>query len=128
MVNKVIILGSVGKDPESRTVGNGSVVATLSVATSRKWKDETGTMQEKTEWHRVVVWGKSAEYAVKYLAKGSKVYVEGRLQTTKWQDKNGNDRYTTEIVADTIQGLGGGKGDSRPDKAQQTNNEDPLPF
>jgi single-strand DNA-binding protein len=124
MVNKVIILGSVGKDPESRTVGSGSMVVTLNVATSRKWREKTGDMKEETEWHRVVVWGKSAEYAVKYLAKGSKVYVEGRLQTTKWQDKNGNDRFTTEVVAETIQGFGG-KSDSKP---QQSNNEDPLPF
>ena len=104
-VNKVILVGNLGNDPEFRATANGSSVATLSVATSESWKDRnTGQQQERTEWHRVVLFGKLAEIAQQYLRKGSKVYIEGKLQTRKWQDQNGQDRYTTEIVVD---GFGG---------------------
>ncbi|RRJ82232.1 single-stranded DNA-binding protein [Aestuariirhabdus litorea] len=100
-VNKVIIVGNLGADPEVRYMPNGNAVANLSVATSEQWKDKnTGQPQEKTEWHRVVMFGKLAEISGQYLRKGSKVYLEGKLQTRKWQDQQGQDRYTTEIVVD----------------------------
>jgi single-strand DNA-binding protein len=105
MVNKVILIGNLGSDPELRYTQSGTAVATLSVATSRRWKDKDGNQQDETEWHRVIVWAQSAEYCSTYLSKGSKVYVEGRLQTRKWQDQSGNDKYTTEIIANTIQNL-----------------------
>ncbi len=98
-VNKVILVGNLGNDPDVRFTGNGSAVATLSVATSESWRDKnTQQMQERTEWHRVVIFGKTAEVAQQYLRKGSKVYIEGSLRTNKWQDQNGQDRYSTEIV------------------------------
>ncbi|WP_426417909.1 single-stranded DNA-binding protein [Aestuariirhabdus sp. LZHN29] len=100
-VNKVIIVGNLGADPEVRYMPNGNAVANLSVATSEQWKDKTtGQPQEKTEWHRVVMFGKLAEISGQYLKKGSKVYLEGKLQTRKWQDQQGQDRYTTEVVVD----------------------------
>jgi single-strand DNA-binding protein len=106
-VNKVILIGNIGKDPEMRYTPNGVAVANLTIATSESWKDKTsGENVEKTEWHRVVMFQRLAEIAGEYLRKGSKVYVEGRLQTRKWQDKtSGQDRYTTEIVADSMQML-----------------------
>ena len=114
-VNKVIIVGNLGNDPEVRYAGNGSAIANISIATSESWKDKnTGQMQEKTEWHRVVMFNRLGEIAGEYLRKGSKVYVEGKLQTRKWQDNSGNDRYTTEIVANTMQML-----DSRGDNSGQ---------
>ena len=107
-VNKVIILGNVGTDPEVKSMSNGSSVTNISVATSESWKDKnTGEKKEKTEWHRVVFFRKLAEIAGQYLTKGSQVYIEGKLQTRKWQDPQGNDRYTTEIVANQMQMLGG---------------------
>ena len=100
-VNKVIILGTLGKDPEVRFTPNGNPIANMSVATSEQWNDKaSGERQEKTEWHRVVIFGKLAEIAGQYLRKGSQVYLEGKLQTRKWQDKNGQDQYATEIVLD----------------------------
>jgi single-strand DNA-binding protein len=121
MVNKVILIGNLGADPEMRYTTSGTAVATLNVATNRKWKDRDSNLQEETEWHRVIVWAHTAEYCGNYLSKGSKIYVEGRLQTRKWQDQNGNDRYTTEIVANAIQNLtprgsegGGGGGFEEP--------------
>lgn len=105
MINKVILIGNLGADPEIRYTANGTAVATLRLATSRKWKDRDGNMQDETEWHRVIVWAQSAEYCGNYLSKGSKIYIEGRLQTRKWKDQSGNDRYTTEIVANTVQNL-----------------------
>lgn len=105
MVNKVILVGNLGADPEIRYTTSGTAVATLSLATNRKWKDRDGNLQDETEWHRVIVWAQSAEYCGNYLSKGSKIYAEGRLQTRKWQDQNGNDRYTTEIIANNIQNL-----------------------
>ena len=105
MVNKVILIGNLGADPELRATQSGTSVATLSMATSRKWKNKDGQLQEETEWHRVIVWGQSADFCNNYLSKGSKIYVEGRLQTRKWQDQSGNDKYTTEIIATTVQNL-----------------------
>lgn len=100
-INKVILIGNLGKDPDVRYMNNGNAVANVSIATSESWKDKaTGEPMEKTEWHRVVFFGKLAEIVEKYLKKGSKIYVEGRLQTRKWQDQAGNDRYSTEIVVD----------------------------
>ena len=111
-VNKVILIGNVGKDPDVRYMPNGNAVANVTLATSESWKDKaTGENQERTEWHRVVFFRRLAEVVGEYVKKGSKVYVEGKLQTRKWQDNNGQDRYTTEIVADQMQMLdsrGGG--------------------
>jgi single-strand DNA-binding protein len=105
MVNKVILIGNLGADPEVKTTQTGTAVATLSVATSRTWKDKAGQKQDETEWHRVVVWGKTAEFCGTYLSKGARVYVEGRLQTREWADKDGQKRYTTEVVSDVVQSL-----------------------
>lgn len=109
-VNKVILVGNLGQDPEVRFMPNGNAVANISIATSESWKDQQGQLQEKTEWHRVVMFRRLAEIAGEYLKKGSQVYLEGKLQTRKWQDQNGQDRYTTEIVADQMQMLGGRQG------------------
>ena len=106
-INKVIVLGNLGSDPDARYMPNGNAVTNISVATPRAWKNkESGEKQEETEWHRVVFFGRLAEIASEYLKKGSQVYVEGRLQTRKWEDKEGNDRWTTEIVANDMQMLG----------------------
>lgn len=105
-VNKVILIGTLGRDPEVRTTSNGSVVAGMSLATSETWKDkQSGERKEQTEWHRVSMFGRTAEIARDYLHKGSKIYLEGRLQTRKWQDKEGKDQYTTEIIANEFQML-----------------------
>jgi len=109
-VNKAIVLGNLGRDPELRHTASGKAVATLRLATNEQWNDQAGERQERTEWHSVVVWGRQAENCSQYLKKGRTVYVEGRLQTRKWQDKEGQDRYTTEIVADRVQFIGGGQG------------------
>lgn len=106
-VNKVILVGNLGKDPEVRFMPNGEAVANFSIATTDSWKDKAGAKQERTEWHNIVMYRKLAEIAGEYLKKGRPVYVEGRLQTRKWQDKEGNDRYTTEIICDQMQMLGG---------------------
>ena len=105
-VNKVILVGNLGRDPETRYTAGGDPITNVSIATTDTWKDKNGEKQEKTEWHRVAFFGKLAEIAGEYLKKGSQVYVEGRLQTRKWQDKDGQDKYTTEIVADRMQMLG----------------------
>jgi single-strand DNA-binding protein len=105
-VNKAIILGNLGKDPEVRFLPNGDAVCNFSIATTESWKDKNGQKNDKTEWHNIVLFRKLAEIAGEYLKKGRPVYIEGRLQTRKWQDKEGADRYTTEIVADTMQMLG----------------------
>ncbi len=105
-VNKVILVGNLGRDPEVRYLPDGGAVANVSVATTDTWKDKSGEKQERTEWHRVSFFGKLAEIAGEYLKKGSQIYVEGRLQTRKWQDKEGQERFTTEIVADRMQMLG----------------------
>jgi single-strand DNA-binding protein len=109
-VNKVILVGNLGKDPEVRHTPQGNAVCNLSVATSESWNDKSGQKQERTEWHRVVVWGKLAELCSKYLQKGRQVYLEGKLQTRAWDDKDGHKRYTTEILATTIQFLSSGAG------------------
>ena len=109
-VNKVMILGNLGRDPELRHTQAGKAVATLRVATNEAWTDQSGERQERTEWHSIVVWGRQAENCNQYLKKGRSVFVEGRLQTRKWQDRDGNDRYTTEIVADRVQFVGGREG------------------
>tara|TARA_B100001094_G_scaffold328532_1_gene389143 strand:- start:1056 stop:1640 length:585 start_codon:yes stop_codon:yes gene_type:complete len=104
-VNKVILVGNLGQDPEVRYMANQNAVANITVATSESWKDQQGQQQERTEWHRIVLYRRLAEVAGEYLRKGSKVYIEGRLQTRKWQDQSGQDRYTTEVVANDMQML-----------------------
>ena len=106
-VNKVILVGNLGRDPELRYIQSGQPVANFTLATNDRWRDKEGNNQERTEWHRIVVWGKSAENCAQYLQKGRSVYVEGRLQTREWEDKEGNKRQTTEVVAQTVQFLGG---------------------
>ena len=116
-VNKVILVGNIGKKPEIKYTNTGSAIANMSVATSEQWKDkQSGQKQERTEWHRVVFFGKLAEIAEQYLQSGSKVYVEGSLRTNKWKDKQGNDRYSTDIIGSEMQMLG-----DRPDNNQQNN-------
>ncbi len=142
-INKVIIVGNLGQDPEVKYMPNGNAVTNISVATSESWKDQQGQLQERTEWHRIVMFRKLAEIAGQYLRKGSQVFIEGKLQTRKWQDQNGQDRYTTEIVADNMQMLGGrqgneggyqqnqGMGGGMPQQAMQqpaaTNQYQPMP-
>lgn len=109
-VNKVIIVGRLGSDPEVKTVSANNNVARLSIATSESWTDREGQKQERTEWHRVVVWGRLADLCGKYLTKGRQVYVEGRLQTRSWEDQQGQKKYTTEVVANTVQFLGAAAG------------------
>ena len=109
-VNKVILVGNLGRDAELRYTPGGAAVATLNMATTEVWNDKAGQRQEKTEWHRVVLWGKTAESLTEYLTKGKQIYVEGRLQTRQWDDKDGNKRYTTEIRSDRVVLLGGGGG------------------
>ena len=117
-INKVILVGNLGKDPEIRYSASGAAIANITIATSDNWKDkQTGEKQERTEWHRVVFFNRLAEVVGEYLKKGSQVYVEGRLQTRKWQDKDGQDRYTTEIVASEMQMLGGRGGSAVPDQS-----------
>lgn len=136
-VNKAIILGNLGKDPELRYASSGKAVANFSIATTEKWKDQSGNMQEATEWHSVVLWGRQAEVAKEYLSKGSSVYIEGRIQTRNYDDKNGVKRYVTEIVGQKMQFLGAKAGgqaqDSRPVGNQpagfEGEDDDPdLPF
>lgn len=105
-VNKAILIGNLGKDPEVRYMPSGEAIANITLATTDTWKDKSGEKQERTEWHRVSFFGRQAEVVGEYLKKGSQIYVEGRIQTRKWQDKDGQDRYTTEIVADRMQMLG----------------------
>lgn len=125
-VNKVIIVGRLGSDPELKTVSGGQNVARLSIATSETWNDKEGKKQERTEWHRVVVWGKLAELCGKYLSKGRQCYVEGRLQTRSWEDQQGQKKYTTEIVANTVQFLGGGA--ERSNESRQDSDFGPQQF
>ena len=122
-INKVIIVGHLGNDPEMRSMPNGEAVANISVATSEAWTDKnTGERREVTEWHRIVFYRKLAEICGQYFKKGAQVYIEGRLRTRKWQDQNGQDRYTTEIQGDVIQMLG-----TRPQSADGANNSQPMP-
>jgi single-strand DNA-binding protein len=143
-VNKVILIGNLGRDPEVRYMPNGTAVAQMSIATTEAWKDkQSGENQERTEWHRVVMYSRLAEIAGEYLRKGSKVFVEGRMQTRKWQDKtSGQDRFTTEVIADSLQMLdnkvGGGNMDSfsapeksmseAPQAAPSDSFDDDIPF
>ena len=106
-LNKVMIIGRLGADPEVKTLSSGNSLTTFSLATSENWKDKEGQKQEKTEWHRIVVWGKLAEICGKYLAKGREAYIEGKLQTRSWEDQQGQKRYTTEVVASNVQFIGG---------------------
>jgi single-strand DNA-binding protein len=108
-VNKVILVGNLGKDPEVRYTPSGQAVANFNIATSESWTDKSGQKQERTEWHRIVVWGKQAEHCGEYLSKGRQVYVEGRLQTREWADKEGRKNYTTEVIATHVTFLGGGE-------------------
>lgn len=124
-VNKVLLIGRLGKDPDVRHTQSGSMVANVSIATSEKFKDKAGEKQEKTEWHNVVFFGKLAEVVEQYLKKGSQAYIEGRLQTRKWQDKDGNDRYSTEIVAHEMKMLGG---KDKPEKEAEPKPDAGLPF
>lgn len=122
-INKVIIVGHLGNDPEMRSMPNGEAVANISVVTSEAWTDKnTGERREVTEWHRIVFYRKLAEICGQYLKKGAQVYIEGRLRTRKWQDQNGQDRYTTEIQGDVMQMLG-----TRPQSADGANNPQPMP-
>ncbi len=125
-INKVILIGNLGQDPDTRYMPSGAAVTNLRVATAEQWKDkQTGERQERTEWHNVAMFGRLAEIAAEYLRKGSQVYIEGRLQTRKWQDKQGNDRYTTEVVANEMQMLGGRGGGSAPMSAPASRDERP---
>ncbi|MEL6545738.1 MAG: single-stranded DNA-binding protein [Myxococcota bacterium] len=112
-VNKVILVGNLGQDPEVRYSASGNPVANFSIATSESWNDKNGQRQERTEWHRIVAWGKLAELCGEYLGKGRQVYVEGKLQTRNWEDRDGNKRYTTEIIANQVTFLGG-RGEASP--------------
>jgi single-strand DNA-binding protein len=140
-VNKVILLGRLGNDPEIRQFSNGEFVANITLATSESWRDKTtGEQREKTEWHRVAIFGKLAEIAGQYLRKGSQVYIEGQLQTRKWQDQNGQDRYTTEVAVkgfDGVMQMTGSRSDSQnaqqpqhtqPQTAQQAYDEPPVDY
>jgi single-strand DNA-binding protein len=124
-VNKVILVGNLGRDVELRYTPGGSAVATLNLATTEVWNDKGGQRQEKTEWHRVVLWGKTAESLADYLTKGKQIYVEGRLQTRQWDDKDGNKRYTTEVRGDRVVLLGGpGGGKPGADRGEPTAHQD----
>jgi len=123
-VNKVILVGRLGADPEVKTVAGGNTVTRLSLATSENWTDREGQKQERTEWHRIVVWGKLAELCGKYLAKGRQAYVEGRLQTRSWEDSQGQKKYTTEIVASTVQFLGSTSSNASVDQSGGYDSQD----
>jgi single-strand DNA-binding protein len=135
-VNKVIVLGNLGSDPEVRYTPSGKAVANFSLATSEKYTNKDGEKEEKTEWHRIVAWGRLGEICGEYLSKGSQIYIEGRLQTRTWEDRDGNKRYTTEIVAHTMQMLGGArKGgeaasieESHPSEEPISIPDDDIPF
>ena len=129
-VNRVILVGNLGADAELRYTGGGAAVANFRLATTEVFKDKDGQRQEQTEWHRVSLWGKQAETIAQWLVKGKQVYVEGRLQTRKWQDKDGNDRYTTEVRGDRVVLLGGGAGGGgrreQPERAELHDQQGPA--
>lgn len=129
-VNKVILIGHLGKDPEVRHMPSGGAVVNASLATSETWKDKNGEKQERTEWHNIVFFDRLAEIAEKYLNKGSKIFVDGKLQTKKWQDKEGNDKYTTQVVVQSMQMLDGKKkdGGEREEKGLPQDFDDDIPF
>jgi single-strand DNA-binding protein len=125
-VNKVILIGNLGQDPESRTTPGGTTVTNIRIATSESWRDkQSGEMKEQTEWHTIVLWNRLGEIAAEYLKKGSQVYIEGRLRTRKWQDKTGNDRYSTEIVASEMQMMGGRGGGGGGASQETRDSRDP---
>lgn len=125
-LNKVMLIGNLGKDPEVRYTGSGTAVASFSLATSEKFKNKNGEWEERTEWHNVTLWARLAEIAGEYLSKGKTVYIEGRLQTRKWQDRDGKDRYTTEIVGEKMQMLSGkGEGGGRAGSARAEGQDAP---
>lgn len=127
-VNKVILIGNMGKDPESRFLPSGGAVCNATIATNESWKDKTtGEQKERTEWHNVVFYGKLAEIVAQYLTKGSQVYIEGSIRTRKWQDKEGHDRYTTEIIADQMQMLGGKRDGAGNSNSGRDESERPQP-
>jgi single-strand DNA-binding protein len=129
-INKVIIVGNLGGDPETRYMPSGSAVTNLTVATNESWKDkQTGEQKDRTEWHKVAMFNRLAEIAAEYLRKGSQVYIEGKLRTRKWQDKSGQDRWTTEIIADEMQMLGGrgGSGGGGGGSAPMSSSSDSAP-
>jgi single-strand DNA-binding protein len=131
MINKAIIVGNLGQDPELRHTSGGTAVCNFSVATSRKYKAKDETWKEDTQWHKIIVWGKQGESCAEYLSKGRQVYVEGRIENRSWEDKEGNKRYTTEIVADNVKFLGGkdgGGGKSGGRGEVPPPSEDDLPF
>ena len=123
-LNRVILIGNLGADPELKYTNGGTAVCELRLATTESWKAKNGQKQEKTEWHRVVIWGKTAEIAGKYLEKGRQVFVEGRIQTRSWEDKEGQKRYVTEVVASDVQFLGGGSG---KDGGRRSHDDGPPP-
>ena len=125
-VNKVILVGNLGRDVELRYTPGGAAVATLSLATAEVWNDKSGERQERTEWHRIILWGKQAESLQEYLKKGKQIYVEGRLQTRQWDDKDGNKRYTTEVKADRLTLLGGGSGRSNAGEKRSSSQPEPV--
>jgi single-strand DNA-binding protein len=131
-INKVILVGNLGQDPEVRYTADGKPIANITLATSDTWKDkQTGEARDKTEWHRVVLFNRLGEIAGEYLKKGAKVYIEGKLQTRKWQDKSGNDRYTTEIVANEMQMLdsrSGNASDNTPPQSTPDDYDNDIPF
>ncbi len=137
-INKTIIVGNLGQDPDTRYLPSGSAVTNISVATSESWKDkQTGEQKDRTEWHKVTMFGRLAEIAAEYLRKGSQVYIEGKLQTDKWQDKDGNDRYTTKIIANQMQMLGSRQGQTQsapsskpaaPPQSHPEDFDDDIPF
>lgn len=127
-VNKVIIVGRLGADPEVKAVGQGTTVTRLNIATSENWMGKDGQKQERTEWHRVVVWGKLAEICGKHLSKGRQVYVEGRLQTRQWEDQQGQKKYTTEIIANTVQFLGSASGERSNENRQSSGGGDDFGY
>lgn len=122
-LNKAMLIGNLGGDPELRYTQGGQAVASFSIATNEKWTDKSGNPQERTEWHKITVWGRNAENCGKYLSKGRQVYIEGQIQTNEWKDKEGNKRYTTEINAKVVQFLSGGTDDSRGRQNQNQNQE-----
>ncbi|MFA4972695.1 MAG: single-stranded DNA-binding protein [bacterium] len=130
-VNKVILIGNLGADPEKRVTGSGQVVTNFNIATTERWNDKSGQKQERTEWHRIVVWGQQAENCAQYLSKGRPVYIEGNLRTRQWDDKEGIKRYTTEVIAQRVQFLGSPTGEKRdttnsaPSDAGNTGSFDP---
>ena len=128
-INKIILIGNVGKDPETRYMQNGDAVTNFSLATSEEWKDkDTGEKKERTEWHRITAWRKLGEICGQYLKKGSMCYIEGKLQTRSWEDKDGNKRYTTEIIANNIQFLGGRNDSQHPRAEPVAQGDDDIPF